>query len=38
MFEFLDNVKEGAPDKIRIASYTDEGDGTIHEMEFDGSG
>ncbi len=35
--EFHNNVKAGSPDKIRIASFTEEGDAIIHEMEFDGS-
>lgn len=34
---FLDNVKEGNEDKIRIVSYTDEGDPIIKDVSYDGS-
>lgn len=34
---FLDNVKQGKEDNIRIVSYTDEGDPIIKDVNYDGS-
>ncbi|WP_349288078.1 DUF4362 domain-containing protein [Pseudoalteromonas sp. BZP1] len=34
---FLDNVKQGKEDNIRIVSYTDEGDPIIKDVNYDGT-
>ncbi|MFC7786365.1 DUF4362 domain-containing protein [Rossellomorea sp. GCM10028870] len=34
--EFYGNVKNGVEDRVRIVSYTDEGDPILHDLEFDG--
>jgi hypothetical protein len=33
---FLDNVKAGKRDKIRVVGYTEEGDPMLHDIEYDG--
>ncbi len=33
---FLENVKQGNKDKIRVVRYTTEGDPMLHDLEYDG--
>lgn len=35
-FTFLENVEQGQKDKIRVVSYTEEGDPILHDLNFDG--
>ena len=35
-FTFLENVEQGHKDKIRVVSYTEEGDPILHDLDFDG--
>lgn len=34
--EFVENVKQGREDKIRVVRYTTEGDPILHDLEYDG--
>lgn len=35
--EFYGNVKNGVEDRVRIVSYTEEGDPILHDLAFDGT-
>ncbi|MDF2790542.1 MAG: hypothetical protein K0S80_3643 [Neobacillus sp.] len=34
--EFVENVKQGREDKIRVVRYTTEGDPILHDLEYNG--
>ncbi|WP_078549201.1 DUF4362 domain-containing protein [Litchfieldia alkalitelluris] len=35
-FAFIENVKQGFEDKIRVVTYTEEGDPMLHDLKYDG--
>ncbi|WP_404346831.1 DUF4362 domain-containing protein [Sutcliffiella horikoshii] len=35
-FGFIENVNQGLEDKIRVVTYTEEGDPMLHDLKYDG--
>ncbi|MCA1031212.1 DUF4362 domain-containing protein [Bacillus timonensis] len=35
-FSFVEHVKEGKDDRIRVVTYTEEGDPMLHDLDYDG--